>query len=455
MNNDYIDLFDKENFNKKFNALKPYIDEKKFKIYNSNKRNISFLRRKLFNENLIIIDSANIYHISADPVLLFQVGSDINSKKNFYTNTRGFLIKGFISSKISIYSEFYENQALFPEYISKFIDSSGVSPGDARVKQFKDSLYDFAFANGLVNLNISNNFNILLGHSKNFVGNGYRSVLLSDITPNYPYFRFSYKNEKYKLKYSIIYALLQDLKRIPFKNTAEALFFRKAATFYLLEYMPFNFFEITLFNSIIWEIMDNSGSKKFNMNIFNPIIIGNSLINDWDNKTNNSMAGINLNINLPFNLSIYGQFAYDAQNKYAYQGGIKFLANNIIAQVEYNYSSPNIYNSEKNIIDYYHYNQNLALFYGDNYSEFISRLKYSYKRININFKYNKIFNTGYLEKKNIDFFTGEIAFLINPATNFKFFTNFTTRTTLKPLYNKSNFFYIGIKTDIRNTYYDF
>ena len=71
-------------------------------------------------------------------------------------------------------------------------------------------------------------------------------------------------------------------------------------------------------------------------------------------------------------------------------------------------------------------------------------------------QYNR---TSYSEKQGSDFLNVELAFLLNPATNLKIFGSYTTRRRLDFTeygdHVSSDIIYFGIKTDLRNLYYDF
>ena len=56
----------------------------------------------------------------------------------------------------------------------------------------KDGLIDLYYSSGYINYNINSFFDIQLGHGKNFIGDGYRTMFISDNSFNYPYFESYY-----------------------------------------------------------------------------------------------------------------------------------------------------------------------------------------------------------------------------------------------------------------------
>ncbi len=173
-----------------------------------------WLGRKLFNENLIILNKKNIY-LSIDPIFNFSTGTDLSDSLSttLYTNTRGIKIEGVLGKNILFSTSFLENQARFPNYINTFIDNNGVVPGMGRVKSYKNGGYDYAIAMASISWKATDFLRIKFGNDKDFLGFGYRSVLLSDNAFSYPHLKLNFYFAKSKLKYTLNYAiLLQDLQ---------------------------------------------------------------------------------------------------------------------------------------------------------------------------------------------------------------------------------------------------
>lgn len=204
------------------------------------------LYRKLKKESLFIVnDSADKFHLTIDPLFNFEFGKDLadTSGEKLYKNTRGFIVRGSIGEKFAFESSFYENQATYTKYIDSYIASTNklfpqtanyqydVVPGQGRAKKFKTNGYDFAMASGYVSYSPIKMFNIQLGHGKHFVGDGYRSLLLSDNAFNYPYARITttYKN----IQYTNLYTSFMNLTDGGVKTPAhtERLFQKKLEAF--------------------------------------------------------------------------------------------------------------------------------------------------------------------------------------------------------------------------------
>ena len=118
--------------------------------------------------------------IAVNPYFNFELGKEQEEGKNIWVNTRGLTLEGKLGKKLAFYSAIYENQAVFPQYIDEFIDTRGVVPGQGRAKTFGDNGWDYSQSSGYLSYNAGKWVNMTLGYGKNFIGDGYRSLLLSD-----------------------------------------------------------------------------------------------------------------------------------------------------------------------------------------------------------------------------------------------------------------------------------
>ena len=75
----------------------------------------------------------------------------------------------------------------------------GIGFGIGRAKNFKNYGTDASLANGYLSYSPNKYINFQIGHGRHFFGDGYRSHLISDYAPDYPYISGQYYlfNEKY------------------------------------------------------------------------------------------------------------------------------------------------------------------------------------------------------------------------------------------------------------------
>lgn len=437
-------------------------------VTKTNKKPKSFggwLKQSFFHQHFIVVDTGNFY-LTIDPMINLEFGEDLEDKsakkEKIYTNTRGALVKGNIGSKFSFQTAFYENQAFTPNYISNFVNETGVMPGQGRVKRFKKTGYDFAYSSAYISYSPSKHFNFQLGNDKHFIGDGYRSLLLSDAATNYPYLKATVLFAKDKLQFTKLHADLTNLERRKAGSVPEALFKRKSMSTHYVNWLATKWLNIGLFENTIWQTEDSTGTLPFNFSQLNPIPFVNTLTTGFG-KNNHSVVGINTKIKLPFKTIIYNQLVYNGNSNGAqigYQEGIAFYGiKNLTLQGEFNTVAPNTYEvKDNNYQGYHHYNQPLAHPLGNNFNEIIGIVNYKYKRyftqVKINFA--DYINASTNEDAKLTTLQAHLGFLINPKNNLSFLIGATNRTEETTTFsNKTNYVYFSIQTSLRNLYTDF
>lgn len=518
-----------------FSNFKPSIESKSIEIknyiysnsntFNSHHRGndpfiatcgtVSFLDKvenKIFKESLFIVkDSSDKFYLTIDPLFNFEFGKDLvdTSGEKLYKNTRGFLVRGSIGKKFAFESSFYENQATYAKYIDNYIDGTNdlfpqsanyqydVVPGQGRAKKFKKNGYDYAMTSGYVSYSPIKMFNIQVGHGKHFVGDGYRSLLLSDNAFNYPYARITttYKNIQYTNLYTSFMNLTDGGVKTP--PNVERLFQKKIGSFQFLSANLFHRLQLGLFQGMIWEAADNVNRQHTNFHTYDPVIGVSALAYGLNNK-NNVLIGATLKLKISKSISLYGQFMMDdmtlyadhKKNKYGYQAGFKyfdlFTVKNLHIQAEYNSVRPYAYAAENPYQSYTHYNQALAHPLGANFTEMVGFINYRLRDFFIQIKANyavkgndstsmnfggnifKSDNTFVIAQSLDNIHTTQglkttimtqdihIGYLVNPSTNFNIVLGFTNRIEkTEKTSSATQFVYFGVRTSLANFYYDF
>jgi len=468
------------------------------------KKQDKYLIRKLRKENLVEINQPDFF-FSINPIVNFEVGKNLNLNRKTWVNTRGFFAEGKIGKKIGFMMNFFENQAVFDEYIDFYVNSKRVVPGQGFIKPYKEKGFDFARSNGIILFQPSQHFNVQAGHGKNFIGNGYRSLLLSDCAFNYPYLKIT--TQVWKLQYVNLYGQMMNIQA---RQSSGETFPKKYFSSHYLSYQGKKF-EISFFESIIWQSGDSSFYRGFDLNYLNPVIFYRPVEFSLGSP-DNALIGINFRIQAGRKTYFYNQFVIDdfeiknlkngkgnILNKYGYQFGIKsfelFNIKGLLLQTEYNEVRPYTYSHRTIEQNYSHYNEPLAHPLGANFRELISIAKYQYKdwglKIKINYAImgedsadsdwgkniflpdtlsprgypygNNVFpGSGYgnyttqgvrtfLRSMNV-----QVSFLLNPQSNclilagvnFRNYSNMLNR-------NKQAYIYLGFSMNIENYYYDF
>lgn len=467
-----------------------------------------YIIRKLKHESFIVVDqripknNSTPFYLTIDPLFNLEAGkSNIPSEDTslLYQNTRGLLVRGDIGRRFSFESAFYENQAVYTQYISQFIDSLDVAPGQGRVKKFKANGYDFAMSSGYISYNPSKHLNLQLGHGKHFVGDGYRSLLLSDNAFNYPYIRAT--TTFGKVQYVNLYTVFMNMNDggVITPPYTERLFQKKAGAFQMLNYSPHQRVQLGIFQGMIWNASDNKNRHDLNAWYFNPVI-GLSAVRYGFNSKNNILLGATLNFKVTRGLLVYSQFMMDdaaedrikgsIRNKTGWQAGFSafnlFTLPNLHLQAEYNTARPYSYSHRKPEQSYTHYNQPLAHPLGANFNEAIGILRYRLFDFfaEVKFNYAQVgrdssgYNLGFdpLASNNFAFYGMNstvnehlqglkttithkdlrFGYVINPVTNM----NIVAGISIRDLENattvtNTRFYYIALRTSLSNIYYDF
>jgi hypothetical protein len=451
-----------------------------------------------------------LFRLYVDPLLNLQYinmmddGNDTISGK-YYINTRGINAHGDIGTKISFETSFYENQAFFPGYIRDFANSSSVIPGQGRWKTFKVDTadpshfgYDYAMATGYLSYTPCRHFNVQVGSGKHFVGDGYRSLLLSDNSFSYPYARLTgWFGPANMFQYTAIYVSLMNLysnSAIPFGT--ERLFQKKAATFYQFSANIGRMAEVSIFQGLIWKAADDHNKQCIRLAYVNPVML-TSVFSFGLNDEDNYLLGGTFHVDILKTLRLYGQFVADdfgdsIRHKTGFQLGVKyynaFTLKHLHLQFEFNKVNPYTYSANDSMQAYSHYNQPLAHPLGANFTEISASLQYKIGDFYLHARFTtaKIGadTAGHVYGQDIFIsnafadhttFTGgnqeyfgrgqqttlatldaSIGYMVSYASNLNIALGFTDRNlTAGATLDHTRYVYVAIRTSLTNNYLDF
>ena len=448
--------------------------------------------RKLRKEHLIFVNEDDII-LSVDPVFNLQIGRDQKAKRNVYVSTRGIMVHGNVKDKFFFYTQFHENQARYINYIDSFVNKYQVVPGQGKVKFLKNESFDFSQATGGIAYTLNRHFDFLLANDKNFIGDGYRSLLLSDNAYSYPFLRINMTF--WKFRYSVIYAVMQDLAT---PHDPDVGYYKKYST---THYLDLNIGKKNKISAGIFEtvMFKPAASRGYELSYLNPMLFLRPVENSNDSP-DNVLLGLNARWKVNLHNTIYSQVMLDEfilnevragngwwGNKQGLQFGFKssdiFAIKSLNFQTEYNFVRPFTYQHRSNEQNYTHHNQALAHPLGANFIESVTFLNYRWRNFfgEIKFQYAKMgqdtagLNLGndifksYLNhgaeyghymfdglKGKLNSFEIRIDYLVNPKTNF----NIEIGTVMRKFsnaysQNNSQFIYFGIRTSLENYYFDF
>lgn len=423
-------------------------------VNKSYKKDRSWLIRKMFYENFIVVDTGNFY-MTIDPLFNGEFGKDNDDQtgRNLYKNTRGAIIRANVGSKFSFETSLYENQMVLPTYLDNYVNTTGVVPGQGRVKRFKQTGFDFAASSATITYSPYQFLNLQMGTGKNFVGDGYRSLLLSDYSFNYPFFKIITTFGKRKqFQYTKLNASLSSITRRDLSATPEALFVRKSMSTHYFSWLATKWLNIGFFESTLWQTEDSTGTKPFQFQQLNPVFGVNTLTTIKDDA-NHSNIGLNLKFKFPFDLVVYNQFVMDG-NQYekttGFQVGARYSGiNGLTLQAEFN-QMDNPYNTtfEPELEQFTNYNEPLTHPMGDNFNEIVGLINYKFKRAFAQLKVIK----AKVNDNDLTIIQPHIGYVVNPKNNMTLITGLTKRNDD---FSKTNYIYFGFRTNLRNLYDDF
>lgn len=471
--------------------------------------------RKLWNEHLVALQG-DFYWFTLNPIFDFRFGKDFSSETidNTFVNTRGIHVQGGLGEQLFFTTSVYESQGRFADYYNDYAESikpSGgnpaIIPGIGIAKQFKEDAYDFPSADANLMFAPAKFINLQLGYSRNFIGDGYRSLFTGDAASPYPYFKIN--TSFWKIKYTNTYMWLKDVRPAV---TVDGTYATKYMANHYLSWNVSKRLNIGFFESVVWT---NTNGRGFDMSFVNPIIFFRSVEFTSSSKSGNAALGFASKYKWNSQVNLYGQFLLDEfslddmksgnqswKNKYAYQLGAKyydaFKVKNLMLQAEYNHVRPYVYSHSNAITNYGHNNQSMGHAWGANFYElaFIGRyykgrwfantkLTYGVKGFDFeedtptsinyggniyrDYEVNRYADTGVKvgQGNKTDIFIADFqaGYLVNPSMNLKIFANLIYRNfdptaevdseTLKLKQSDMTWFSIGLRSDLFNWYTDF
>jgi hypothetical protein len=497
-------------------ASKPYTYAEVSKYYDIKaaneklKKNTSgWWAKKLWNENTVEIQGDG-YWLSLNPIVDLQVGKASRSDVSYtYVNTRAINFRGGLGDRLNFSTTVFESQGRFADYFNQYAESikpaggnPAIIPGIGIAKDFKTDSYDFPLAEANLTFSASKHIDLQLGYGRNFIGDGYRSLLESDGASPYPYFKIN--TNFWKIKYTNTYMWLKDVRP---EVTLERTYATKFMANHHLSWNISNRLNLGFFESVIWT---NTNNRGFDASFVNPIIFYRAVEFASSARTGNALLGLTSKYKWSDEINIYGQFLLDEfslgdiksvnnswKNKFGYQLGVKyynaFHVDNLLFQLEYNHVRPYVYSHSSPITNYGHNNQNLGHQWGGNFKEFIAIARYhkgryfadakitmgtrglDFNTAENSFNYGGDIYKDYDENRPFDsgvkvgqgnrtsLFITDIqgGYLVNPTTNLKIYGSYIyrsfdpTKNTATTFNQSTNWFTLGLRADVFNWYFDY
>lgn len=330
--------------------------------------------------NFLEVNTRNFF-LALNPVFQYVQGVETGYNKPIYLNSKGVTLRGTIGRKIGFSTFLTDNQERGPQFFQQQVNQYRAVPGVGFYKPFKTNGYDYFDARGYITFKAAGAIDIQFGYDKNFIGNGYRSLFLSDWGNSNLFLKLN--TRIWKINYQNLFMELMP----QFKKAGDTLLDRKYAAMHHLSMNVTKWLNIGLFEGVIF------GRKNhFDFQYLNPIIFYRH-IEGTVGSPDNAVAGFDFKANIGHRVQLYGQVLLDEfilseiknnptswVNKWGIQAGLKYVdafgIDNLDIQLETNRVRPFTYTHNDTISNYTHYNQPLAHPLGANFQEFIGIIRY-------------------------------------------------------------------------------
>lgn len=333
--------------------------------------------------NLFEVNEKDFF-LAVNPVFQGQLSeeTDISGKRPFL-NTKGVSVRGMIANRLGFSAYAVDNQERGPMFLQERIAATNAVPGVGFYKRYKATGVDYFDARGSINFTAAKYLDFQFGYDKMFIGNGYRSLFLSDFGNSYLFLKIS--TRIWKFDYTNVWMeLTPQTIRI---NQGNKLLDKKYAAIRHLSLQATKWLNVGLFEAVIF------GRKNhFDFTYLNPVMF--LRVSEQQNgSADNAIMGFDFKANVAKKFQFYGQWTIDEfvqkelragkgwwGNKFGVQLGAKYIdafkVKNLDLQGELNLVRPFTYSHYDSVSNYTHYNQPLAHPLGANFVEAIGIIRY-------------------------------------------------------------------------------
>lgn len=353
--------------------------------------NAEYITRSRRAKGSVYNNPANFVEVNKDrfffamnPVLGAEYGYEKDNDDPIYHFAGGLTMRAVFGNNLGFYASAVRNEESPPSFVRERIQEFNAVPGATSFK-INDKRYSYNDIRAGVTFNVLRIFNFQVAYDRNFIGNGYRSLFLSDYAGNYLFGKAS--TRVWKFKYQHIYAPMVPQYDVA-QEQPDRVIGRSVMAIHHLSINATRWLNLALFQSI-------TINNRLQWPYMAPIMY--YPISKLTNKRpDNDISGFEFKANIAKRAQIYGQLLFDNvdlkqvfkgngwwNNRYGVQLGAKYVnlfgVNNLDLQLEMNAVRPFTYASDT-AGSYTHYNQMLAHPLGANFFEGVGLLRYQVSR---------------------------------------------------------------------------
>jgi hypothetical protein len=328
-----------------------------------------------------------------DPYFDASGGKSKEQSSLLYEAAAGIRLQGTVNDKLSYSLAYVYTSERFPNYLNTYFQNNqSYGLGMGKGTPGSNGAYGFSQFTGHITYMPTSHFLISAGNGKNFIGDGYRSLILSDNASNYPFIRLQARY--WKFTYNVIYAKMDNPRYLVNGSNQQ-----KYSVMHLLGINFSKRFQLGFYENEIFYAKDTTIHRGFDVQYLSPLIFMRPLEFSIGSP-DNAFMGFTGKYILNKKGFIYGQIGLDDLhisesfknhgqhfgNKYALQLGIfnrdVFKIPGLAWRLEWNAVRPYMYGHgfDKPGINYTHDNQSLADPFNANFHEFISIFQYNKER---------------------------------------------------------------------------
>ncbi|HXB10111.1 MAG TPA: hypothetical protein VNW04_23470 [Puia sp.] len=334
--------------------------------------------------NTFYTEKANFYEaedkdffVVVDPVIQQTQSYESSNKQRVFLNSKGVTLRGMIANKLGFSAYLTDNQERGPGYFQERVAQYDAVPGAGYFKSFKKTAFDYFDNRASIYFNTWKYIDWQFGYDKNFIGNGYRSLFLSDYSAPYLFLKFN--TRIWKLNYQTIF-----MELINQHNThTDYQYPKKYAVVHHLNVNATPWLNLGLYENVVFSRADH-----YDFSYLNPVIFLVSA-QQQNGSPDKTTVGLDWKMNIGHAVQFYGQLLINEfvlheilhygngywANKQGLQVGIKYVdafqVKNLDLQFEGNLVRPYTYQHDDTVSNYSNYNQPLAHPLGANFDEFI------------------------------------------------------------------------------------
>ena len=384
-------------------AVKPYSFKELKRAVNFNQLDSNAVRAGIQS-----LGDTSKFNINAYPLIHGYGGVD------FADQTDSKLIAGYgggagihlsAGDKFAANANYFYSDKGFADYVDDFVGRRFVVPGEglATATSLGSRTHQFT---GSITYAPDDHFQFQFGQGRHFIGDGYRSMFLSDNNYAYPYLRIT--SEFWRFKYTNLYVATKEITN---GRGNRDFFTTNFTTMHHLSWNATKRLNINVFETVLWQGADAGVERGYDINYLNPVIFYRP-VEFAQGSADNVLLGLGFKAKVKKRLQLYGQILLDEflldrvredinqfrnpdeptrsgwwANKYSVQLGLKafdlFKVKGLDVQTEWNWARPYTYTHGTLEQTYTHFGQPLAHPLGANFYEWVNFIRYTKKRFTL------------------------------------------------------------------------